>query len=134
MSQILTQLIDVDWDIVSVYETEAMSEGNMRKLCQLFNEGKTNAHNEQDSCHPSLITKKLKGQIDEHIKHNWCFTLDTLLRHFQYCHSLLHNAVTVHLNCQKYVLNGFLRCCLKYIKNNRCLLFWVLVSKMSTIC
>ena len=39
----------------------AMKEGNVRKQCRLFKEGRTNAHDEERSGRPSLVTNDLWG-------------------------------------------------------------------------
>jgi hypothetical protein len=43
-----------------------MDESNVRKWCGIFNEGRTNVHDEQSRC-LSLITEDLKSRIDQHI-------------------------------------------------------------------
>jgi hypothetical protein len=64
--------------LIAVYEEGVMNESNVRKWCRMFNEGKTNVHNEEQSGCPSLISDDLKNRIDQHIRTNRRFTLDEI--------------------------------------------------------
>jgi hypothetical protein len=59
-----------------VYGEGVMNESYMRKWCQIFNKGRTNVHNEEQSRRLSLVTEDLKNRIDQHIKTNSHFILD----------------------------------------------------------
>jgi hypothetical protein len=48
----------------------------------MFNEGRTNVHDEEQSGRPSLITEDLKNRIDQHIRANRSFTLDEIHEKF----------------------------------------------------
>jgi hypothetical protein len=68
----------------------------------MFNEGRTNVHDEERSGHPSLITEDLKKQIDEQIRRDRRLTLDELHEKFpQISRSLLHEILSKHLGYKK---------------------------------
>jgi hypothetical protein len=48
-----------------VYDEGVMNESSVTNRCRLFNEGRTNVHDEERSGRPSFITGDLKKQIDE---------------------------------------------------------------------
>jgi transposase len=62
--------IDIHRQITAVYGEGVMNESSVRKWCRIFNEGRTNVHDEERSGRPSLNTEDLKNQIDEQIRQN----------------------------------------------------------------
>jgi transposase len=87
MSALLT-FVD---NLTAVYGEGAMNELSVRKWCRMFNEGRTNVHDEERSGHPSLITENLKKQIDEQIQQDRRSALDKLREKFpQISRFLLH--------------------------------------------
>jgi hypothetical protein len=75
-----------------------MNESSVRKWCRIFNEGRTNVDDEEQSGRPSLITEYLKKQIEEQIRQNRRSTLDELHAKFpQISRSLLHEILSKHL-------------------------------------
>jgi hypothetical protein len=65
----------------------------------MFNEGRTNIHNEELSRCLSLITEGLKNRIDQHIRTNRHFTLDEIYEKFPpISHSLIYEIVTDYLH------------------------------------
>jgi hypothetical protein len=57
--------IDIHRQLMAVYGEGGMNEFSVRKWCRIFNEDRTNVHDEERSGCPSLITEDLKKQIDE---------------------------------------------------------------------
>jgi hypothetical protein len=57
--------IEIYCQLIAVY-----GEGVMRKWCRMFNEGRTNIHDEEQTRRPSLITEDLKNRIDQHNRTN----------------------------------------------------------------
>jgi hypothetical protein len=49
----------------------------------MFNEGRTNVHDEERSRRPSLITEDLKNRIDQHIKTNRIQVIFHLFTHLK---------------------------------------------------
>jgi hypothetical protein len=63
----------------------------------MFNEGRTNVHDEERSGRLSLITEDLKKQTDEQIRQDRHSTLDELHEKFpQISRSLLHEILSKH--------------------------------------
>jgi transposase len=90
--------IDIHRQLTAVYGEGVMSESSVRKWCRMFNEGRTNVHDEAGSGCPSLITEDLKKQIDEQIRQDRRSTLDELHEKFpQISQSLLHEILSKHL-------------------------------------
>jgi transposase len=83
--------IDIHRQLTAVYGEGVMNESSVRKWSRMFNEGKTNVHDEERSGRPSLITEVLKKQIDEEIRQDRRSTLDELHEKFpQISRFLLH--------------------------------------------
>jgi hypothetical protein len=51
--------IDIHRQLTAVYGEGVMNEMRVRKWCRIFNEGRTNVHDEEQFGHPSLITEDL---------------------------------------------------------------------------
>jgi hypothetical protein len=100
--------IEIYCQLIVVYEEGVMNESNMRKWSRIFNKGRTNIHDEEQSRRLSLITEDLKNRIDQHIRTNSRFTLDENCEKFpQPSRSLIHEIATDHLHyeeiCAKWV-------------------------------
>jgi transposase len=68
----------------------------------MFNEGRTNVHDEERSGRPSLITEDFKKQIDEQIRQDRSSTLDEMHEKFpQITRSVLHEILSKHLGYKK---------------------------------
>lgn len=110
-------------DIVSFYGKEVMDERNMRKCCQLC---------QHRSGWPSIVTEKLKAQINKCIQQNWHFTLNELGENF-----VVNAIMFIAAWCcdcpfefQK-TCNQWGPCvCLKFTNNIVCLLLWIFFSGM----
>jgi transposase len=87
---------------MAMYGEGVMNESSVKKWCRMFNEGRTNVHDEERSGRPSLITEDLKKQTDEQIRHDRRSTLDELHDKFpQISRSLLHEILSKHLGYKK---------------------------------
>jgi hypothetical protein len=87
--------IDIHRQLMAVNGESVMNESSVRKWCRMFNEGRTNVHDEERSGRPSLITEDLKKQIDEQIRQDRRSTLDELYEKFpQISRSLLHEILS----------------------------------------
>jgi transposase len=94
--------IDIHRQLTAVYGEGVMNESSVRKWCQMFNEGRTNVHDEERSGRPSPITEDLKKQIDEQIRQDRRSTLDELHEKFpQISRSLLPEILSKHLGYKK---------------------------------
>jgi hypothetical protein len=74
--------IEIYSQLTAVYGKGVMNESNVRKWCQMFNEGRTHVHNKEQSERLSLVTKDLKNRTDQHIRTNRRFTLDEIHENF----------------------------------------------------
>jgi transposase len=73
----------------------------------MFNEGRTNVHDEERSGRPSLITEDLKKQIDEQIRQDRRSTLEEMHEKFpQISRYLLHEILSKHIGCKKFMQGG----------------------------
>jgi hypothetical protein len=73
--------IDIHRQLTAVYGEGVMNESTVRKWCRMFNEGRTNVHDEERCRHPSLITEDLKKQTDEQIRQDRRRLLTNCMRH-----------------------------------------------------
>jgi transposase len=74
--------IDIHRQFTAVNGEGVMNESSVRNWCRMFNEGRTNVHDEERSGRPSLITEDLKIQIDVQIRQDRRSTLDELHEKF----------------------------------------------------
>jgi hypothetical protein len=81
-------LTEIHRQIVEVYGEGTMNEGSMRKWCQLFNEGRTNVHDEEQSGRLSLFTDDLKSGIGAKIQENSDSQFLNCTNNFQLCLNL----------------------------------------------
>ncbi|KAJ4445731.1 hypothetical protein ANN_12416 [Periplaneta americana] len=65
-----------------VYGDTVMNERNVRKWCEMFNNGRTNVHDETRPGRPSLITEDLKTKVNDRILQDRRTSLDELLKDF----------------------------------------------------
>lgn len=56
--------VKIHWQIVEVYGEGAVNEGNVRKWCRLFKEGRPNVHDEERVGLPSSIMDGLKEKVN----------------------------------------------------------------------
>jgi hypothetical protein len=68
--------------VCEVHGENAMSDGMVRKRCRMISEGRTNVHDDDRSCSPSLVTADLLDQVNEKIRENRRFTMSELSTHF----------------------------------------------------
>ncbi|KAJ4436705.1 hypothetical protein ANN_16837 [Periplaneta americana] len=61
-----------------VYGDTVMNERNVRKWCEMFNNGRTNVHDETRPGRPSLITEDLKTKVNDRILQDRRTSLDEL--------------------------------------------------------
>ncbi|KAJ4445791.1 hypothetical protein ANN_12476 [Periplaneta americana] len=84
-----------------VYGDTVMNERNVRKWCEMFNNGRTNVHDETRPGRPSLITEDLKTKVDR-ILQDRRTSLDELHIAFpNISRSLLGEIVSQHLGYHK---------------------------------
>ncbi|KAJ4436350.1 hypothetical protein ANN_18981 [Periplaneta americana] len=85
-----------------VYGDTVMNERNVRKWCKMFNNGRTNVHNETRPGRPSLITEDLKTKVNDRILQDRRTSLDELHIAFpDISRSLLGEIVSQHLGYHK---------------------------------
>ena len=86
----------------AVYGDNVMNERNVRKWCEMFNNGRTNVHDETRPGRPSLITEALKTAVNNRILQDRRVTLDELHIVFpDISRSLLGEIVSQHLGYNK---------------------------------
>ncbi|KAJ4439540.1 hypothetical protein ANN_07664 [Periplaneta americana] len=79
-----------------------MNERNVRKWCEMFNNGRTNVHDETRPRRPSLITEDLKTKVNDRILQDRRTSLDELHIAFpDISRSLLGENVSQHLGYHK---------------------------------
>jgi hypothetical protein len=61
---------EIHKQIVEVYGEGALNEGNVRKWCRLFKDGRTNVHDEEQSGRPSLVMDDLKEKANAKVRGN----------------------------------------------------------------
>jgi transposase len=66
--------VDIHRQICEVYGENAMSDSMVRRWMRLFNEGRTNVHDEERTGRPSLISDVLVQEIEKKIHENRRFT------------------------------------------------------------
>ncbi|KAJ4433766.1 hypothetical protein ANN_16078 [Periplaneta americana] len=85
-----------------VYGDTVMNERNVRKWCEMFNNGRTNVHDETRPGRPSLITEDLKTKVNDRILQDRRTSLDELHIAFpDISRSLLGEIVSQHLGYHK---------------------------------
>ncbi|KAJ4425552.1 hypothetical protein ANN_27747, partial [Periplaneta americana] len=85
-----------------VYGDTVMNERNVRKWCEMFNNGRTNVHDETRPGRPSLITEDLKTKVNNRILQDRRTSLDELHIAFpDISRSLLGETVLQHLGYHK---------------------------------
>ena len=81
-----------------VYGDNAMSDGMVRKLVRMFNEGRENVHDEARSGRPSLVNDDFVCKVNETVRDDRRFTTSDLCLHFpQISRTLLYDTVSSHL-------------------------------------
>ncbi|KAJ4431203.1 hypothetical protein ANN_19800 [Periplaneta americana] len=85
-----------------VYGDTVMNERNVRKWCEMFNNGRTNVHDETRPGRPSLITEDLKTKVNDRILQDRRTSLDELhIAFLDISRSLLGEIVSQHLGYHK---------------------------------
>ncbi|KAJ4444241.1 hypothetical protein ANN_06032 [Periplaneta americana] len=85
-----------------VYGDTVMNERNVRKWCEMFNNGRTNVHDETRPGRPSLITEDLKTKVNDRILQDRRTSLDELHIAFpDISRSLLGEIMSQHLGYHK---------------------------------
>ena len=90
---------EIHHQICQVYGDNAMSDGTVRKLVRMFNEGRENVHDEARSGRPSLVDDDLVRKVNERVCHDRRFTISDLSLHFhQISRTLFYDIVSSHLD------------------------------------
>ena len=93
---------EIHHQICQVYGDNAMSDGMVRKLVQMFNEGRENVHDEVRSGHPSLVNDDLVRKVNERLRDDRRCTISDLSLHFpQISRTLLYDIVSRHLGYRR---------------------------------
>jgi len=74
--------IEIHHQICQVYGDNAMSDGMVRKLVRMFNEGRENLHDEARSGRPSLVNDDLVRKVNKRVREDRRFTISDLSLHF----------------------------------------------------
>ena len=86
---------EIHHQIRQVYGDNAMSDGMVRKLVRMFNEGRQNVHDEERSGRPSLVNDDLVGEVNERVRDDRRFTISDLSLHFPHIsRTLLYDTVS----------------------------------------
>ncbi|GBM18337.1 hypothetical protein AVEN_127794-1 [Araneus ventricosus] len=82
-----------------MYGENITSEGMVRKWVRAFKDARTNAHDEERSGRPFVITEDSVHEGDGKVSENRCFTISSLSNELsQDSRSVLYGIVTEHLN------------------------------------
>ena len=73
-----------------MYGDNAMSDGMVRKWVQMFNDGRTNVHDEARSGRPSLVNDDLVRKVKERVRDDRHFTISDLSLQFPQISKTLH--------------------------------------------
>lgn len=93
--------IEIYRQITEVYGN-VMNEASVRKWCIMFNDGRTNVHDEERSGRPSVVTDELKGRIERKIQEDRRFTIDGLHEFFpEISRTVLYEIVSGELGYKK---------------------------------
>jgi hypothetical protein len=74
--------IEIYRQLIAVHGEGVMNESNVRKWCWMFNEGRTNVHDEERSGRPALITEDLKKRTDQYSGKTGVLLLIKFMRNF----------------------------------------------------
>ena len=87
---------EIHHQICQVYGDNAMSEGVVKKLVRMFNDGGENVHDEARSGRPSLVNDDLVRKVNERVRDDRRFTISDLSLHFhQISRTLLLYSMTL---------------------------------------
>lgn len=93
---------EIHRQLVEVYGEGVMNDGNVRKWCRLFNEGRTNIHDDERSGRPTVKSEDLVQKVDDEIRQNRRFTIDELHEKFQQVsRSVIYAIVSEQLHYKK---------------------------------
>jgi len=73
---------EIRHQICQVYGDNGMSDGMVRKLVRMFNEGRENVHVEARSGRSSLVFGDLVRKVNERVRDDRRFTISDLSLHF----------------------------------------------------
>ena len=73
---------EINHQICQVYGDNGMSDGMVRKLGRMFNEGRENVHDEARNGRLSLVISDLVRKVNERVRDDRCFTISDLSLHF----------------------------------------------------
>ena len=73
---------EIHYQISQVYGDNAMSDGMVRKLVQMFSERRENLHDEARSGGPSLVNGDLVRKVKERVRDDGSFTISDLSLQF----------------------------------------------------
>jgi hypothetical protein len=91
-----------------VYGQNIMSEGTVRQWCRMFNDGRTDVHDEERSGSSSVMSDNLVQSVDQKIIERRCFTMSELPCEFpQIPCTVLYEIIGVTL--------GYLTFCTKWL-------------------
>jgi len=74
---------EIHHQICQVYGDNAKSDGMVRKLVRMFNEGRENVHDEVRSGRPSLVNDDLVRYVNERLRDDRRFAISDLSLHFR---------------------------------------------------
>ena len=72
---------EIHHQICHVYGDNAKSDGMVRKLVRMLNEGRENVHDEARSGRPSLVNDDLVHKVNERVRDDRRFTISDLPLH-----------------------------------------------------
>ena len=91
---------EIHHQICQVYGDSVMSEGMVRKLARMINEGRENVHDEARSERPSLVNDDWVRKVKERVRDDRRFTISNLSLHFLQI-SRLYDIVSSHLGYRR---------------------------------
>ena len=104
---------EIHHQISQVYGDNAMSDGMVRKLVRMFNEGRENVHDEAWGGRPSLVNDDLVRKVNERVCDDRRYTISDLSLHFpQISRTLLYDmSVVANIAGGRILWGGYTKTC-----------------------
>jgi hypothetical protein len=67
--------VEVHCEVRPVYDQNVTSKGTVRQWCRMFKDGRTNVHDEERSCRPSVVSDDIVLSVDKIISKRRRFTI-----------------------------------------------------------
>jgi hypothetical protein len=101
---------EIHRELCAVYCQNKMSKEPARQWCRMFTDGRTNVHDEERSCRPSVVSDDLVHSVYQKVCGRWRFVISELTCGFQQISSNVHyEIITVTLGYDKFCARWILK-------------------------